>query len=150
MAWVNISDDDLITYKVAALVSALRTAALGAGQGDPVETLKAQVVDVVRRKVAACRTNQVESTPGTVPASLLPIACRMILRAAKDRLEIALTDDERKQWDKDDRELDAVASCAMPIDDAASPVAPSVQQTQPSPSIKARPRRFGLAQQDGL
>lgn len=139
-----------MTYKVAALVSALRTAALGVGQGDPVEVIKSQVVDVVRRKVAACRTNQVESTPDTVPASLLPIACRMILRAAKDRLEIELTDDERKQWDKDDRELDAVASCAMPIDAAAAPVAPSVQQTQPTPTIKARPRRFSGAQQDGV
>ena len=132
------------------MVEALRTAALAQGQGDRLEAIQAEVVKTIRRKVAACRTNQVDSDTSKIPASLMAIACRMIIREGKIALEMALSEDERRQWDKDDRELDKVASCDMPVDESDNSEAPPVQNTQPGPTIKARKKRYGRDSQEGV
>ncbi len=140
--WAAITDEQINAQKLGALVSALRTAALAQGQGDRLDAIQAEVVKTIRRKVAACRTNRVDADSSKIPESLMSIACRMILREGKIALEMELTEDERRQWDKDDRELDKVATCAMPVDDSDTGEAPAVQSTQPGPSIHARRRRF--------
>ena len=150
MPWISITPDDLNDTKLAPLMNALRTAALAEGQADPLPGYITTACNHIRRKVAACRTNRVDADATKIPESLKEVACRMVVRAAKDRLEISLTDDERKQWDKDDRELDAIASCAMPIEISDDSEEPPVQSTQPRPSIKASCKRFSRDQQEGV
>lgn len=149
MPWISITPDNLNDTKLAPLMSALSTAALAEGQSDPLPGYITTAVNHVRRKVAACRTNRVDADATKVPESLKEIVCRMVVRAAKDRLEFALTEDERKQWDKDDRELDAIANCSMPIETSDNSEEPPVQSTQPKPTIKGRKQQFSRDQQEG-
>ena len=136
MSWIPITAADLNATKLAPLVSALRGAALADGQTDPVVEITQEVIDRVRRMIAACRKNLVDPDPTLIPPSLKSLACRMIIRAAKDRLEIGLTEVETKQWDVDERELTRISNCEIPIETADTMVTPSVQITQPGPSIR--------------
>jgi len=150
MSWTTITTADLNNAKLAPLMDALRSAALADGQGDPVDAITLTCIDRVRRKIAACRTNQVDADSTKIPQSLKALVCRMIIREAKDRLEIELTTTETEQWRVDEKELNAIASCEMPIDDSDNATAPEVQSTQPGPTINARTRRFSRDQQSGV
>jgi hypothetical protein len=150
MPWSTLTTADLNATKLAPLMSALRTAALADGQADPVDAIKATVIDRIRRMIAACRTNQVDSDTTKLPESLKALACRMIVREAKDRLEIELTDTEKEAWRVDERELLAISRCELPVDATDDAEAPSVQVTQPGPTISARAREFSRANQDGV
>lgn len=150
MPWNSITEADLLKTKMAPLMSALRTAALADGQSDPVVEITADVVSRVRNKVATCSTNKVDADTSTVPDSLRALACRMIVRAAKSRLEIELTKDEQDERDIDERELTAVSRCELVVDQAETPTAPDVQAVQPGPTIKARARRYSREQQSGV
>lgn len=149
MNWINITDADLLTAKMAPMMTALRTAALGAGQEDPVEELTASVITRIRAKVASCATNFVSTNTATIPASLKDMACRMIVRAAKGRLELDLTEDERTQQGIDEKDLTAIARCELVVEMPEDATPPPVQATQPGPSIKARKPRFKRWQQEG-
>lgn len=148
-AWISITEEDLNATKMAPLMRSLRTAAIAVGQSDPVVEITATVVERIRRKIAACRTNQVDTDTATIPTSLKSLACRMIVREAKDRLELDLSDTEKEAWRVDERELDKIASCDLPIETPGTAVAPSVQATQPGPSISGRRKQFSRHQQEG-
>jgi len=150
MPWTSITITDLNASKLAPLVSALRTAALASGQSDPVDEIKATVITRIRNKVSTCATNKVETDTTTIPASLKALACRMIIREAKGRLEIDLTEDERTQQGIDEKELTAVSRCELVVDQADVPTAPLVQAVQPGPTISARTRHFSRDQQSGV
>lgn len=142
MPWITLTEADLLKTKMAPMLSALRTAAIDASQNDPVEAITADVILRIRNKVSTCATNKVDATTSTIPASLKALACRMIIREAKGRLELELTEDERRERDIDERELTAVARCELVVDQADVPTAPPVQAVQPGPTIKARPHGF--------
>lgn len=148
MPWIQITEADLLKTKMAPLLSALRSAALDPSQDDPVEAITADVIVRVRNKVSTCATNKVDANTSTIPASLKSLACRMIIREAKGRLELDLTEDERRERDIDERELTAVSRCDLVVDQADIPEAPKVQAVQPGPTISARRRRF--RHQDGV
>lgn len=150
MPWITITEADLLKTKMAPLVSVLRSAAIDPGQDDPVEAITSDVISRIRNKVSTCATNKVDATTTTIPASLKALACRMILREAKGRLDMDLTEDERRERDIDERELTAVARCELVVDQADVPTAPPVQAVQPGPTISARKKRFGRDQQSGV
>jgi hypothetical protein len=149
MPWLAITADDLNATKLAPLVNALRTAALAGGQADPLIEITANVVSRIRRMIAGCRTNLVDADATLIPASLKALACRMIIREAKDRLEIDLTNTETEAWRVDERDLVRISTCDLPIEIAYNSEAPPVQSTQPGPSITAREKRYGRDQQSG-
>mgnify|MGYP001627323927 CR=1 FL=1 len=149
MAWITITEGDLLKTKMAPLMNALRTAALEPGQEDPVTATVADVIVRIRNKVATCATNKVDANTDTIPASLKALACRLVIVEAKSRLEIDLTEDERTQWRIDEGELNRVAGCELVVDQPAEPAAPAVQQVQPGPTISARPPKFKRWQQRG-
>lgn len=132
---------DSVELDVTAKAALLRASALRA--------VAKPVIVRVRNKVATCSTNKVDSDTTKIPASLKALACRMIIREAKGRLEMELTEDERRERDIDERELTAVSLCNLVVDQADVPEAPKVQVTQPGPTINARRRRFGRHQQEG-
>ena len=148
--WTTITTADLNATKLAPLMSALRTAALADGQADPVDAIKATVIDRIRRMISACRSNTVDADTTKIPESLKALACRMIVREAKDRLEIELTDTEKESWRVDEKELLAISRCEIPIETSDNATAPEVQSTQPGPTISARKRRYSRDQQEGI
>jgi len=147
--WLPITEADLLATKMSPLMGALRSAALGGGQDDPVEAIIATVVSRIRRSVAACAVNRVDADTTKIPRSLLALGCRMVVREAKDRLEFELTETERQAWSVDERELKAVASCELPVEQPDDAIEPIVQVTQPGPSISGRQKQFSRRQQDG-
>lgn len=149
MPWITLTEEDLLKTKMAPLMAALRTAALGPGQDDPVTAAVADVIARIRNKVATCATNKVDADTAAIPASLKSLACRLVIVEAKSRLEIELTEDERTQWRIDEGELTRVARCELVVDQAETPTAPPVQQVQPGPTISARPPKFKRWQQRG-
>lgn len=149
MSWRSITDADLNAAKLAPLVSALRTAAIGDGQADPVNAIKATVVSRIRLKIQACASNVPDADESFIPDSLIALACRMILREAKSRLEMDLTDTEKKAWDVDERDLREIAACNLPVEAPTTATTPVAQSTQPSPSITCRTKRFSRADQEG-
>jgi hypothetical protein len=150
MPWRAITAADLNAAKLAPLVSALRTAALAEEQADPITAITATVVARIRSKIAACSANQVDSDSSKIPESLVALACRMILREAKDRLEMEMTETEKQAWHVDERDLRDIALCNLPVEQPETATPPPVMATQPKPSIKARPKQFGRQQQDGI
>lgn len=134
-AWIPITTADLVDSKVAALVTALRTKALGAGQTDPSPRIIQGVVTDVRRKIASCRSNQVAVDITTVPASLQLLAIDLILARMKGRLEIELTQFENDQLRRHDETLNRIASCADVIEQPDDAIAAPTQAAAGTPSV---------------
>lgn len=126
--WVTITTDDLEDTKVAPLVEALRTAALGASQDDPVEEMIATVVARIRAEVAGCSRNLVDSDTTKIPADLKRLACRMVVFEMMGRLQLPLNEDERDERRQDVRYLERISRCEVPVATPDSAAAPEVQQ----------------------
>jgi hypothetical protein len=125
--WIPITIANVYDIKVGALVVACQQAALASGQTDPSPRIIQEVIDRIRAEVAGCRTNAVDSDLTTIPKSLMLLACRMIMRSLKDRLEIGLTEQETKQWSMDETYLVRISHCEVPIDLPDNPIAAPVE-----------------------
>lgn len=148
--WTPITIADLEDHKVAALVNALRNAARAQNQADPVPAIIQSVVDRIRAEVAGCDRNRLDADTAKIPKSLKVLACQMILAAAKNRLEIALTDDERTQQRSNERYLERIASCDVPVDMPDNPIAAAVQQGGRIRVVTSTPRRATRERMRGL
>ena len=100
MSWIAITDDDLNDAKLAPLVEALRSSALGSGQADPVDAIVGKVVTEVRKAIAAGGVAVDSASALTVPPSLVSMTCRLVMWEAKGRLELD------RDYDKDDHRED--------------------------------------------
>lgn len=148
--WVTITIDGIKDRKLAALVDALRSVALGEQQPDPTPNIIAAVTERIRTEVRACAKNSVDADEAKIPRSLLPEAVRMCIREMKGRLEMSLTDEELKAWDKDEENLRRVARCELAVTTPDDPSDGNIQQAQPTP-ITYRPRKeFSQRSQQGL
>lgn len=150
MAWIAITIADLKDAKVAALVEACQTAALGSGQTDPTATIIQDVVTRIRAEVAGCRANSLDVDTTKIPADLKSLACRMIIRQCQSRLQIALNDDEREEQRNDIRYLERIAACDVPVSSTDDPATDEVQAGSTSPKVDAPTLIFSTALQDGL
>jgi hypothetical protein len=148
--WIALTPADLPTAKVAALVNALQTAALGEGQVDPSLETIVNVTRRIRAEVKGCQKNYIDADVTKIPSDLKSLAVRMVLRDLKNRLEIPLTDDERKSWTSDERYLERIASCEVPIDMPDNPVVGETQAVTGAPLIIRKRLRFRRREQEGL
>lgn len=149
--WTPITEADLKDTKVAALVDACRTAALGTGQTDPMPGIIANVVARIRAEIKGCSKNTLDANTAKIPADLKSLACRMVVREMQSRLRLALKDDEKEEWRQDVRYLERIASCDVPVaapDDPES--TPSTQAGAHAPRTYAPSRDFSLGNQSGL
>lgn len=119
--WTELSAEDLDDYKVAELMTALREEALRDGQSDPFDQLLADAAADIRRKIAANPRNQLDRATLKIPKGLKSLGCRRIIAAMKGRLEIALSEDERRQIDRDDADLNRIADGKDPVDTPDNP-----------------------------
>lgn len=129
MRWTAITVDDLNDTKVAALVNALRTAALAVGQDDPSDEIIANVVARIRAEVAGCKTNVLDADTTKIPGDLKSLACRMVVREMQSRLQEPLNEDERAEKRDDLEYLRRISKCEVPVAEPDNPLTtPEVQQ----------------------
>ncbi|HEX7860820.1 MAG TPA: hypothetical protein VF773_10865 [Verrucomicrobiae bacterium] len=128
MSWTTIEDSDLEDAKIAALVTALRTAALGSTQTDPFENVRTNVILQIRAEIASSQKWQLDSDENKVPRDLKSLACRMVYRELATRLQEPLTEDEQKERDYDNETLKAIREGKRAVASTDSPLeAPEVQ-----------------------
>ncbi len=154
-AWITITTAQLDTAKAAALVDALQSAALGAGQGDPLPEVITAVTARIRMEIAAGGRTVLDADASRLPPSLKSLALRLVLAEAQSRLNIsnalALSDDDKEQLRQDYRFLERIARGELTVETSDNPAsAPTVQAALPTPSITPRPRRATRDDLNGL
>jgi len=149
--WTAITVSNLNNAKVSALVDALRTAALGAGQTDRSTEIIEGVVKAIRLEVQACKTNLVDADTTKIPTELRPIAVRMVLWELKNALEMSVTNQEEIDHGNDIKFLRRIAICEVPISTPDDPQeTPTVQPAAGTPRITERARKFTRNDQEGI
>lgn len=126
MAWVPISIDDLFDGKAAALVEALRSAALDPSQTDPLPRIISNVVAQVRAQVATCPSNRLDADASKVPENLKALTVRLVLWEARSRLAavgaiLKLTEQDRIDHTDDLALLRRVANCQARVSETNNP-----------------------------
>ena len=148
MAWISITTDDVKTRLAGAEVTALQSAALAAGQTDPLPEIIAQVVDEVRGYVAAAGATL--GAAGTIPQKLLSAALAIIRYRICTRLPVKsfLNEDRVRENDAALRLLEKVADRKFLVEE------PTVADTEvgggPGPSFNEKTRTFDGDSQDGI
>lgn len=130
MSWIAITTDTLKEAKVAALIDACDSAALGDGQANRAAGLIQGVVNEIRNAVATCRTNQVDSAATKIPESQRDLAVDLIIARLKNAIEQPLTDDERDNVTERRRQLRDIAACDLVVDQPDDAADPAVQGNQ--------------------
>ena len=148
--WTTISVADLNDTKVAAMVDALRSSALADGQSDPSARIIQEVVSRIRAEIKGCYKNKLDIDTAKIPNSLKDLACRMIIRLLKNRLELALTEDERSDKRSDERFLERISRCEVPISTPDQPTDSGEVQPPPTPVILKRNRSYTGLAEDGV
>jgi len=139
--WISITLATLHEAKVAALIDACDSAALADGQANRSAGIIQGVVDHVRRKVASCRRNQLDSDLTTIPKGLRDIAVDLIIARLKTAIEQDLSQDERDNIARRERDLNRVANCDDVVDQPDNAVVAPMEPTVPPPAFGDKPHR---------
>jgi hypothetical protein len=94
MSWIAITEAKLLTRVSGSELTALRAAALGVGQADPVAETISQTVNAVRRFVAGNAANILSADATLIPDSLLGAALDEIVLNLMKRPASTIIDDE--------------------------------------------------------
>jgi phage gp36-like protein len=139
--WVPINEVDMQRTCMNPLLNALRTAALGPGQPDPLIGSIADAVAEVRDAVESCDRNRASSDTTTVPPGLRATACWIALAYLAKRLSaIKLTEDQRKEISDARDLLKAVASCDRAVAKPSEPLTtPDVERGGGASVVAADP-----------
>lgn len=101
MSWITLTEADVLTKLSAPELTAMKTAATGVGQANPLVEVIEQVVLEVRGYVGASLLVQLGEA-GTIPNELLGAAINRIRFELATRLPVpALLTDARKEANKD-------------------------------------------------
>lgn len=149
MAWIVITEADVITKLSGPEKAAMNSAALQPLQIPPLPEVIEQVVKEIRGYVAACARNTLGDGL-TIPDELLGTAITRIRFELATRLPVPslLTEDRRRANEAAITLLRDVAACDFAI---VSPETPSAEEVgAPSPKWKARRKEFSRRQQDGI
>jgi hypothetical protein len=128
MGWITIVQGDLEDAQAAAMVDALRTAALAEGQTDPMPRIIQDVVDQIRGAIGLCPATALDADTTRVPKTLKEKAVAKVCRQLKKRLMMGLTEDERAEETRWDSMLEKLATGKYPVDKTDNPIStPPVQ-----------------------
>lgn len=150
MPWLTITEANILSKLSAPELAAMKTAALGSGQSDPLAEAIADVTREVRGYVAGCSGNTL-GDGDTIPDELLGAAINRIRYELATRLPVAsLLTDARKEANRDAVALfGKVASCSFRIVPpttaaATQPGGPAVQVVSSTTRQASRSRLSGL------
>ena len=96
MAWIPITEADLLTAISGDELQGLREAALADGQADPVAPTITRVVDRIRGDIATSGKYDVPANTTLIPDRLLDAALAMIVLRFMSRPAAAIIDDANK------------------------------------------------------
>ena len=149
--WIPITLGNLYDAKVAALVDACRTAALGAGQTDRSIGVIAGVVREIRSAVGSNTQNRLDQDVTKIPDSLKDLAVRRMLWGLKGALEIEVTDAEKIDYTADTTALKEVRAGTRKVEQPDNPL-PSYEEIQVSTGVtfKASKRKASHKKLEGL
>ena len=147
--WITIAADDLQDYLLAPQLAALRSAALGASQSDPLPGIINDAADHVRGKIASNPANSLSATAYAVPATLKTHVCYIAIFRAQLRIpQLKMTDDQklayRNALDDLNRIADGKDAVEQP-DDAVSSNTAAISPAYSNPN-----RRFSHEEQNGI
>jgi hypothetical protein len=131
-SWINITADDLRDTKASALVDAFQSAALGAGQTDPVPRAIIKVCDRIRAEIQSSKKYLVSATPHSIPPSLVELAGNLIAWRMQGRLNVMgtvpITDQDKIDHNEDLKYLERIALGKVTIEVPDDPeTVPEVQ-----------------------
>lgn len=127
MSWLSITLATLKEAKIAALIDACDSAALGSGQANRAAGIIQGVVNEIRNAVATCNRNSVDSDTTKIPQSQRDLAVDLIIARLKNTIEQDLTEDERSNIAERRRQLRDIAACDLVVDQPDNPIEPTVQ-----------------------
>lgn len=127
MSWIKITKTELYEAKVAALIDACDSAALGDGQAERSAGIIQGVITEVRNAVASCDKNQVDSDAAKVPGNLRDLVVDLVIARLKNTLELPLTEDERSVVSWRRKQLEQIAAGDLVVDQPDNAVPPDVQ-----------------------
>lgn len=146
MAWIEITESDLLTVMSGPELEAVRGAALAIDQSDPVQPTIHQVTDLVRGYIDASGRYLLGDTG--IPQKLLAPALDIIAYRLPNRVQIGATDARKDLHDRAIQLLEQVAKGSYGIEE---PLIPTTEvSSSASPSIHRRRRQFTRRKQDGL
>lgn len=124
--WITITKETLYEAKVAALIDACDSAALG-DQAERAAGIIQGVINEVRNAVASCSSNKVDADTTKVPDGLRDLTVDLIIARLKGTLEIPLTKDESDNITWRRSQLKAVAAGDLVVDQPVDGVEADVQ-----------------------
>lgn len=150
MSWITLSESDVITKLSGPEIAAMKTAALQAGQANPLPEVIEQVVKEIRGYVAACASNTL-GEGDTIPDELLGTAISRIRYELATRLPVSslLTEDRRRANEDALTRLRDVAACRFALVQPETAAADQAGGTN-SPAITERTRTFSRSDADGI
>lgn len=127
MPWIAITIDTLKEAKVAALIEACDSAALGDAQPNRAAGIIQGVVNSVRNAISGCKSRTIDTDTTKIPEALRDLCVGLMIPALKDTINQALTDYEKSTLDWARRELEKIRKCDYPIENPGTAIEPPVQ-----------------------
>ena len=153
MAWILLTQDDLLGKLTGAEVTAVTTKALAPGQVNPVPEEIANAIQEIRGRVAACPNNRLgdQAAGQLIPEELKPAALAIIRYRVLSRLPISalVTPAREREYNDALPLLSAVASCKFRIEQPAN-LSPQKIAGPAVGLVTSRPRRFTPGRMTGL
>lgn len=146
MSWIILTEADALTVVNAPTLNAARTAAIKAGQADPLPAVLTQVTDQVRGSVGASGRYALGEA-GTLPAKLRSTALDLLAVRLLGRLDLDISDAKQTLYKSAEATLKAVAEGRFDIEEPE--IASTEPSSSPTPRITKRTRTFSRADGDG-
>lgn len=147
MSWITLTEAKFLQHCTGAETTAIKSAALGTGQTEPLTDTLVKVVQEVRGYVAACGRNSLGDGV-TIPAELEGAAYALVRYRALNRLPVKtlLTETRITEYKDAQTLLRDVAACRFAIEQPATVSSQVIGS--PSPHYSGRDASF--KRQDGI
>jgi hypothetical protein len=147
VAWIELTEEDLLTAVSGPELGAIRAAALRSAQADPVQPTIDQVTDLVRGYVGGCSRNLPLGDVG-IPQKLVSAAIDLIAVRMSNRVNLAIKPGRQKAHDDAMELLKTVARCDFAIEEAET--VSTEKLSTPKASFSGRRRRFDRCDEEGI
>lgn len=149
VAWLLIVVENLNDYLVGAQMSALRSAALAAGQADPFTNIMHDRCNYVRNRIS--KLIDISATPYSVPPELKTTTCWLIIESMQTRIpQLKLSDDQKSLIARAYKDIDIAGTNDLPISIPSDPETPAVQAGENVQLVSKPSRKATRSKLDGL
>lgn len=149
MAWIEITEADVLTVLSGPELAGYRSAAKASGQADPLAPITAQVVDLVRGYVGAYKSHTLGAA-GLIPQKLLAPALDLIAVRVPQRVGQTPKPGRKDAAEAAVKLLEAVAKGNFDIEEPVTPTDETSSSNHGSPAFAGRDRNFNRTAQDGI